>query len=89
MVRQDPGVQHVRIGENDVAALPNRGARIGGRVAIVGEDAEAAVEPLAQIVQLGQLVLRERLGREEVERACVGIFEHRVQDRQVVAKRLA
>ena len=47
------------------------------------------VEPLAQIVQFGELVLRQRLGGEKVEGARVGIFQHRVQDRQVVAERLA
>ena len=38
-------------------------------------------------MQLGELVLRERLGGEQVQRARVRIFEHRVQDRQVVAQR--
>ena len=47
------------------------------------------VEALREIVQLGELVLRERLGGEEVERARIGIFEDGVQDRQVVAERFA
>ncbi len=42
-----------------------------------------------QIVQFGELVLRQRLGREEVERPRIRIFQDRVQHRQVVAKRLA
>ena len=47
------------------------------------------VEALREIVELGQLVLRERLGGEEVERARIGIFEDGIQDGQVVAERLA
>ena len=87
VVRQDSGVQHVRIRQHDVPALANRLARVGGRIAVVGEDAEAIVETRGQVVQLGELILRERFGREKVERARVRIFEDRVQDRQVVAQR--
>ena len=72
-----------------MAAFANRFARVAGRVAVVGEDAEAVVEARGEIVQLGELVLRERLGGEEVERARVRILEHGIQDRQVVAERLA
>ena len=66
VVRQDAGVQHVRIREHDVAALANRFSRVGGRIAVIGEDAETVVEPLGEIVQLGELILRERLGGEEI-----------------------
>ena len=89
VVRQDSRVQHVRVGEHDVPALANRLARVGGRVAIVGEDAEAIVEARGQVVQLGKLILRERFGGEQVQRARVRIFQHRVQDRQVVAQRFS
>ena len=88
VVRQDSGVQHVRVGQHDVAALANRLARVCRSIAVVGEDAEAIVETRGQIVQLGELVLRERFGGEEVQRARVQIFKNRVQDRQVVAQRL-
>ena len=40
-------------------------------------------------MQFGELILRERLGGEKVERARVRIFEHGVQDGQVVAKRFS
>ena len=59
------------------------------RVAVVGEDAEAVVEARRQIVEFGELVLRERLGGEEVQRARIGIFENGVQDGQVVAESFA
>ena len=49
----------------------------------------SAPERLDRGVQLGELVLRERLGREEVERAGVRVLQDAVEDRQVVAERLA
>ena len=89
VVRQNAGVQHVRVGENHVAALANGFARVAGRVAVIGEDAEAVIETRSEIVQFGELVLRQRLGGKEIQRARVGIFKHGVQHGQVVAKRLA
>ncbi len=47
------------------------------------------VEARGEIVKLGELILRERLGGEEVEGARVGVFKDRVEDREVVAERLA
>ena len=89
MVRQDAGVQHVGIGEDQVALFADGFARVAGRVAVVGEDAEAVVEARVEVVQFGELVLREGFGREKIDGAGVGIFEDRVQDRQVVAERFA
>ena len=40
-------------------------------------------------MQLGELILRQGLGRKQVQRARVRIFKDRVQHRQVVAQRLA
>ena len=45
-------------------------------------------ETRGKIVQLGKLILRERLGGEQVQRAHIWIVQHRIQDRQVVAKGL-
>ena len=93
MVRQDPRVQHVGIAEHDVRLAADRPARVGRRVAIIGEDADLEIaiarhEP-GQRAQLGQLILRERLGRKEIERARRGILENRVEHRRVVAECLA
>ncbi len=71
VVRQNPRVQHVRIREHNVPLLPDGFARIAGRVAVIGENAEAILEALIQVVQLGELVLRKRLRGEEIERAAV------------------
>ena len=89
VVRQDSGVQHVGIRQHNVSALANRLARVGRRIAVVRKYAEAVIESRGQVVQLGELILRERLGGEEVQRARVRIFQHRVQDRQVVAQRFS
>ena len=89
VMRQDSRVQHVRVGQHDVPALANGFARVGGRVAVIGEDAEAMVEARGQIMQFGQLILRQGFGGEQVQRARVRIFEHRVQHRQVVAQRFS
>ena len=43
VMRQDAGVQHIRIRQHDVAFLANGFARVGGRVAIVSENAKAVV----------------------------------------------
>ena len=60
-----------------------------GRVAVVGEGADVGAQRLDQAVQLGELVLGQGLGREQVQGARVRVLEDRVQDGQVVAERLA
>ncbi len=72
-----------------MAALADGFARVAGRVAIVGEDAEGIVEARGEVVKLGELILSERFGGEEIERAGVGIFEDGIEDGQVVAERFA
>ena len=74
VVRQDAGVEHVGVREDHVAALANGFARVAGRVAVVGEDAEAIIEARGEIVQFGKLILRESLGWEQIERARIGDF---------------
>ena len=69
------------------------------RVAVVGEHADRGglsrrlfrlrVDQLDQAVQLGELVLRQRLGRVEIQRARRRVLEDRVEDRPVEAQRLA
>jgi hypothetical protein len=40
VVRQDPGVEHVKIREDDVTAIPNRGAGIARSIAVIGKNAK-------------------------------------------------
>ena len=74
-------------------ARANGAARVLRRVAIVGEYADrfagCAIDRLAEALKLSQLVLRERLGRKEIQRAARWVLQNRVQHRRVVAERLA
>ena len=71
VVREDPSVQHVRVGQDDVAFFANGFARVGGRVAVVGENAKAVLQALVEIVEFCELVLREGLRWKEIERARI------------------
>ena len=89
VVRQDPGVEHVGVRQDDVAAGPDGPAGVLGRVAVVGEDADLLRQPPVDVVELGLLVLGQGLGREEVQGPRRRVLHDGVEDRQVVAERLA
>ncbi len=89
VVRQDALVEHVGVRHHDVRARPDRLARVLRRVSVVGERADVGPDLLDHGVQLGELVLRQRLRREQVESARVSVLQDPVEDRQVVAERLA
>ena len=87
-MRQDSLVQHVRVGDDDVAARAHGLSRIARRVAVERERSHAKVGCLVDLEQLAHLVLRESLRREQIQR--LRLFAHRcLQHRQVVAERLA
>ena len=86
---KNPSVQHIRIGQNDVALFADDLARVGGSVAVVGKHTEAVLKPLVQVMEFSQLVLREGFRGEEIQRARVRIFQNGVHHRQVVAKRFS
>ena len=67
VVGQDPEVQHVGVGEHDVRAPADLRARLARRVAVVDRRAHLRAE--AEGRERARLVLGERLGRIEVERA--------------------
>ena len=67
VVRKDPDVEHVRVGDHQVAALADRGPLGARRVAVVDRGADRLVQP--EPVQRAGLVLGERLGRIQIERA--------------------
>jgi hypothetical protein len=89
VVGEDPGVEHVGVGQDDVAAGPDGLAGVLGRVAVVGEDPDLLGQAGVDVVELGLLVLRQGLGREEVHGPRRGVLEDGVEDRQIVAKGLA
>jgi hypothetical protein len=68
VVRQDALVEHVRIADDDVAVEADRLALVARRIAIEGGRAQAQVARAIEFDQLGHLVLRERLGGEQVQR---------------------
>ena len=86
VVGEDPEVQHVGVGEDDVAVAADRGALLSGRVAVV--DREPGVLDVER-VERARLVLRERLGRVEVERAGASVAAQHVEGRELEAQRLA
>ena len=87
MVRQDPGVQHVRVGQDDIGPLPDGPPRVLRRVPIISERAQVGPHLLDDPVQFFQLIFRERLGREQVHRPRARFRREPVQHRQVITKR--
>jgi hypothetical protein len=88
VMRQDPRVQHVRVGEDEIRARPHRPPCVLRGVAVVGEHPEIG-QGLRQLGELGELILRERLGGIEVEDAALGLLHQALQHGQVEAERLA
>ncbi len=86
VVGQDADVQHVRVGEDEVAAAADRRPLLARRVAVVDRLAQPG---RAQRAQLARLVLGQRLGRVEVEGAALGVAGDAVEHRQVEGEALA
>ena len=89
VVGQDAGVQHVGIGEHDVARLPDLCAPPRRGVAVVGVGADLDRESGGEGAELGQLILRQGLGGEQVEGPRGGLLQDPLQDGQVVAEGLS
>ena len=89
MVRQDARVEHVGIRHHDVARLSDGGAPSGRGVAVVCVHSQVDRQASLERAELRQLVLGEGLRREQVHGATLGVLEHPLQDREVVAERLA
>ena len=89
VVRQDPHVEHVRVGHEHggVLAGPDPVLRCG--VAVVGSRAQPRGAVPLEGAPGGQLVRREGLGGGEVERGGPGVGGQPGADRQLVAQRLA
>ena len=69
MVGQDAHVQHVRIGDDETAPVAQRAADVAGSIAVVGPGIQRATpKPSGKALELGDLILREGLGREQVQR---------------------
>ena len=77
VARQDAEVQHVRVGEDSLAAFTGFFALGIGRVAVVGEDPVGNLECFPHQAQSSQLVMGQRLRRVQKERGPA--LEHRLQ----------
>ena len=86
VVREDPEVEHVGVGEDDVGVAADRRALLARGVAVV--DREPRVLD-AERVERARLVLGERLRRVEVERAGAGVAAEHVERGELEAQRLA
>ena len=87
VVGQDPDVEHVGVREHEVRSPADGQALLAPGVAVVDRRAHLLGQP--ERVQRARLVLRERLGRVEVERACLGVGAQHLERGQVEAQRLA
>ncbi len=85
VVGQDPDVEHVRVGQDRVRSPPDRRAILARRVAVVDRVSQRG---RSQLREAARLILRERLGRIEVESARTRVAGEHVQDREVEAERL-
>jgi len=88
VVGEDPGVEHVRVRDDHVPGRADRRAGLRRGVAVIGVRLQVDRHLGRQPLELGELVLRQGLRREEIERARGGVFRDRIEDRKVVAERL-
>jgi hypothetical protein len=87
VVGQDPDVEHVGVGEHEVRPPADGQALLAPGVSVVDRRAHQLRQP--EGVQRARLVLRERLGGVQVERARLGVGAEHLERRQVEAQRLA
>ncbi len=90
VVGQDADVEHIWVAQHHARGAADGGAFRWRRVSVVGSDQLVWQSELAQPGhQFGQLVMGQRLRREQVKGAGGGVVEQAVEDRQVIAQRLA
>ena len=89
VVRQDRRVKHVRVRHHDLARLADEAADRRRRVPVVDARGEVHAGVAGEVAELGELVLAQGLRREQVERPRRRVLADRLEDRQVVAERLA
>ena len=85
VVGEQGHVEHVRVGEHQVRAAADRRPVVARRVAVVDRVAELGQRELGH---LARLILRQRLGRVDVERPGLRVGGDRVEHRKVERQRL-
>ena len=86
VVGEDPDMEHVRVGEDDVRPLADLPAALARRVAVVDRRLQSLQTELGQ---RPGLVLRERLRRVEVQRPRLRFASDRVEDGKVECEGLS
>ena len=89
VVRQHPGVEHVRVGEHHLASLPQGTPRPRGGIPVVGEGPDLHLGCIRELPQLGELILGERLGRVHEDGGSIRVSGDGVEDRHQIAEGLA
>ena len=89
MPRENGRMEHIGVGDDNMARLPDGTAGCDRGVAVVGIGLNRHVHGLNERVQLVRLVRRKRFGGKQIQRAAVRVFQNGVQDGQVIAERLA
>ncbi len=87
---QQPGMEHVRIGEDHASLVPQSAPLRSRSVAVVHSRHHIARPRTAQgVAESAELVLCQRLGGEQQERGGAGIGKQRLDQRDDVRHRLA
>ena len=89
MVGQNIGVEHIRVGDHDMARLTDGfpGGVLG--IAVVGVGLDIHIKGLDHIIQPADLIGGKRLGGEQIQRSCVLVFQNGAQNGQIIAQGLA
>jgi hypothetical protein len=85
MVREDPGMQHVGVRNDEPPALSRRLPDRRGGVTVVYVQLEIRDR---ELLEGFHLVLAQRLGRKKVDRLRVRVFQQAVKHRKVIGKAL-
>ena len=92
MEGQNRQMQHLRVGDQDIGrVLADLAPKMIGRVAVIdGDGRPCRFGPVpGQLPKCGKLILRQRLQREQHQRAAVRVLQAFFQYRQAVAQRFA
>ena len=89
VVGQDRRVEHVRVGDHDLAGRSDGRSDRRRGVPVVGGSGHAQVRGPRELGELGHLVLAEGLGGEQEQRSCGRVVGQCLERRQGVAQRLA
>ena len=73
---KNAGMQHIGIGDHNMACLPDRFACSTGRIPVVRVGLDIRTGELNEIIEFIDLVRGKRLGREQIQRTCIRIAQN-------------